>query len=232
MLSFSDTSHVRAREAHLVKRLPDARSRKVVLVSHCLLNENARYLGGAFHSGAVPEARRLLDTGVGIHQMPCPERCAWGGVLKSYMLIAYGLNDGPLRRARRPLYWAFRRWTILRYRLLARRVARDIADYRRAGIAVCGVIGVGASPSCGVQTTLDMRRSFDAAASCPLATISPEMVNGKVVRDCRVAGEGLFIAALERRLARRGIAVPFTEHDLIAEMADAEARIRTATMSP
>ena len=210
---------MRAREAHLVKRLPDARSREVVLVSHCLLNENARYLGGAFHSGpAVPEALELLKTGIGIHQMPCPERCAWGGVLKSYMLSAYGLDDSPLRRVRWPLYWAFRQWTKLRYRLLARRIARDIADYQRAGIAVRAVIGVGASPSCGVHTTLDMRRSFAAAASCPLATITPDMVNGRVVRDCRVAGEGLFIRALKRQLQRRNLHVPFAEHDLIAEM--------------
>jgi hypothetical protein len=99
-----------------------------------------------------------------------------------------------------------------------RRLARDIADYQRAAIAVRAVIGVGASPSCGGHTTLDMRRSFVAAASCPLATITPNMVNDKVVRDCRVAGEGLFIRALKRQLQRRNLHVPFAEYDLIAEM--------------
>jgi hypothetical protein len=35
-------------------------------VSHCLLNENTRYLGGAFHRGAVPEMIELLRSGVGV----------------------------------------------------------------------------------------------------------------------------------------------------------------------
>ena len=32
----------------LLERLDDERSKKVVFISHCLLNENVRYLGGAF----------------------------------------------------------------------------------------------------------------------------------------------------------------------------------------
>lgn len=32
------------------------------------------------------------------------------------------------------------------------------------------------------------------------------------------AGQGMFIAALRRDLYRRGIVVPFDEHDLIAEI--------------
>jgi hypothetical protein len=39
----------------------------VVFVSHCLLDENARYLGGAFHPGAVPEMIGLLRRGVGLY---------------------------------------------------------------------------------------------------------------------------------------------------------------------
>jgi uncharacterized protein YbbK (DUF523 family) len=208
-----------ARETLLAERLADARGREVVFVSHCLLNENVRYLGGAFHAGAVPEALGLLQTGAGIVQLPCPEQRAWGGVLKPRMLRAYGLRSSPLYPLARVALGLFVWHTRIRYRLLAGRVARDIEDYRAAGIRVAGVIGVGASPSCGVATTLDMHRSFEAMAACPLAAIDRARVNDQVVTGCRIAGEGLFIAALRRELARRSIDdVPFSEYDLIAEM--------------
>ncbi len=39
----------------LLERLKDERSKRVIFVSHCLLNENTRYLGGAFQRGGVDE---------------------------------------------------------------------------------------------------------------------------------------------------------------------------------
>lgn len=204
--------------ARVADRLPDARGREVVLVSHCLLNENARYLGGAFHRGAVPEMADALRSGVGIHQLPCPERVAWGGVRKPLMLAVYGLDARHLGRLRGPLLAVFTRWTRLRYRLLARRVARDVADYEAAGISVRAYVGVGASPSCGVATTLDLRAACAAAARCPLAELSTARVNRDVVRAARTSGRGLFVEALTGDLERRGVQVAMREYDLLAEM--------------
>lgn len=205
-------------EQQLYERLADARGREVVFVSHCLLNENARYLGGAFHRGAVPEMIEMLRSGVGVYQMPCPEQQAWGGVLKRRMLRAYGLRDSALYRFRGALFRLFVWHTRVRYRRVAARVAADIEDYSRAGVRVLGVVGVGGSPSCGVNTTLDLRRSFEAVAACPLAMIDRRTVNERAVVACRAAGEGLFIRALKRELKRRRVDVPFVEYDLIAEM--------------
>jgi hypothetical protein len=87
----------------LCERLADAPGKRVVFVSHRLLDENGRHLGGVFHSGAVPEAGDLIRSGVGICQMPRPERHAWGGIRKPMMLRAYDLRDTPLYRFRRPL---------------------------------------------------------------------------------------------------------------------------------
>ena len=70
----------RSRDRLLADRLRDERSRRVAFVSHCLLNENTRYLGGAFRAGAVAELiDELVEHGIGICQMPCPEQHAWGG---------------------------------------------------------------------------------------------------------------------------------------------------------
>jgi predicted secreted protein len=215
-------------EGTLYERLADARGRRVLFLSHCLLNENVRYLGGAFHSGAVPEAADLIGSGVGICQMPCPERLAWGGVRKPMMLRAYGLRETRLYRFRRSLLRLVLWYTRLRYRCLARQVVREIAQYREANVDVIGIVGVGASPSCGVTTTLDIPCSFQTLAGCPLAAIDRTLLNERAVAGCRVAGEGLFMTALRDRLGQRGLQVPALEYDLIAEMRGRAQRLDPA----
>ena len=203
----------------LFDQLRDARGRRVVLVSHCLLNENTRYAGGATCPGAVTEiVDELVAAGYGIHQLPCPERLAWGGVLKRHTLRLYHSKGGWLYRMRGGLLPAFVWWTRSVYRRLARRVARDVADYQRAGIEVAGFVGIGASPSCGVTTTLDLRASLDVVAACPAAALTREVVNERAVIACRRSGQGLFVTALDRELKRRNVIVPAFEHDLVAEL--------------
>ncbi|MGZ4276723.1 MAG: hypothetical protein ACXVFK_08425 [Solirubrobacteraceae bacterium] len=213
--------HPRAsfRERQVLDRLRDERSGRVMLVSHCLLNENTRYAGGAFRPGAVEEVvDELVRGGYGIHQLPCPEQRAWGGVLKRRVLRAYGVAGSPLGALRGPLLRVFVWWTRLVYARLARRVARDVADYRRAGMKVAGMVGVGASPSCGVHTTVDLRCSLEAMAACPVAQLTREVMNETAVLRCRRPGQGLFIDALDRRLRAQGTPVALLEHDLAAEM--------------
>lgn len=202
----------------LSERLKDERGKRVVFVSYCLLNENTRYLGGAFHSGAVPEIVELQRRGVGIHQMRCPERQAWGGTLKRLMIPAYGSKGTRLYRLRTPLLKLFVWYTRLVYWRLARVVVSDIEDYERSGVSVVAIVGVGASPSCGVTTTLDLRRSFEVIASCPLTELDRETINRTAIADCRIAGEGLFLRTLKRQLARKKASIPFAEYDLVAEM--------------
>jgi hypothetical protein len=139
-------------------------------------------------------------------------------VLKRHLLRAYNSKGTLLYRVRRPLLHAFTAYTRLVYARLARRVARDIADYERSGFQVIGIAGVGASPSCGVTTTLDLNRSFEVVAACPLAVMNRKLINERAVIGCRIAGEGLFVRALKRQLDQRGLTVPFFEHDLVLEM--------------
>lgn len=212
----------------LLDRLRDARGRRVIMVSHCLLNENTRYAGGATRPGAVVEiVDELMKSGYGIHQLPCPERLAWGGVLKRRSLLLYDSKGGPLYPLRGALFTAFVWWTRAVYRLLARRVAREVADYRRAGIGVDGIVGIGASPSCGVTTTLDLRESLEVVASCPAAALARDVMNDRAVLNCRRAGEGLFIKELDRELKRRRMILPAREHDLAAELRGEQQAVLT-----
>jgi predicted secreted protein len=207
------------RERLLLDRLRDQRGRRVVLVSHCLLNQNTRYAGGATRAGAVAElADELIGAGYGLHQLPCPERLAWGGVLKRHSLRLYDSKGGPLYPLRGMLLRAFVWWTRIVYWRLARQVVRDVIDYERSGVAVAGIVGIGASPSCGVTTTLDLRASLEVVAACPAAALTRDVMNERAVLGCRRPGEGLFIKALDRRLKHRGKKVPALEHDLAAEL--------------
>ncbi len=203
----------------LFDQLRDARGRRVVLVSHCLLNENTRYAGGATCVGVVPEiVEELVGAGYGIHQLACPERLAWGGVMKRHTLRLYHSKGGALYRMRGGLLQVFVWWTMLVYRRLARHVAREVVDYRRAGIEVAGFVGIGASPSCGVATTVDLRASLDVVAACPAAAMTRDVINERAVIGCRRPGRGLFVRALDRELERSNVTVPAFEHDLVAEL--------------
>ena len=209
-----------ATKLELMRRvLRDERSERVVFVSHCLLNQNVRYLGGATRPGACEEAvAALMSTRVGLVQMPCPEQHAWGGVCKRYTMPAYGADLTAHRRVRRPATRLFLIYTRLAYRRLARRVAGQIADYVRTGHAVESVVGIGGSPSCGVHTTLDLPAVLDDIARRDPAQLTRVDLNQHVIAGHTQPGAGLFIAALRRQLRRRRIEVPFQEHDLIAEI--------------
>lgn len=202
----------------LIERLRDARGRRVVFLSHCLLDENTRYLGGACRAGCVREVvDEYLDQGLGIVQMPCPEAIVWGGVLKRRMLRFYGARWGPIllpfalvhvRRA---------------YRRLARAIARQIEDYASSGCEVVAVVGIDGSPTCGVHRTIDIAGFVRDVSRVDPAQLTVAAHN-ELVRGHVVAGRGLFITALAAALRRR---VPLLAHDLIAELDGAPAATGT-----
>lgn len=76
------------------EQLKDNRSKKVIFVAHCILNQNTRYLGGAFSRGTVGTIiDELKSKGLGIVQMECPEQKAWGGVLKRSLIQIFDSKD-------------------------------------------------------------------------------------------------------------------------------------------
>lgn len=157
----------------------DGRSQKVAFLAHCLLNQNAISDGTAVRPAGFPEMLSyLLEHGVGIVQLPCPE------------LLCLGLDRGDPQGAERPVVVENTR--IRRAMAQAepsRRLARLVADtmaqlleYRRYGFQVVGILGANRSPCCGVDTT-----SQD---------------------DQEVPGMGVFLEALSRRLEEVGWKIP------------------------
>lgn len=198
-------------------RLRDERSGRVIFLSHCLLNDNARYLGGVPRCGPVPEiVRACTDRGIGIVQLPCPEARAWGGVLKRRLLAFFGARGTLRYRAGMvflPLMLAYTRAV---YRRLARSVAREIADHVEAGVEVLGVVGLDPSPSCGVHRTVHVRGSVERLGALRADATSADV--NAVIAATAMAGEGLFVTCLRRRLERLGLRIPFGAHDLLRDL--------------
>lgn len=134
------TADPRGSNAQSSMDFKDGRSMKVVLVAHCVLNQNARLARCAERPAAVTELiDGLMDREVGIVQMPCPELIAIG-LDREGVPIRHELD---LPRCRADL------------RRMAGELVRQIVRYRGCGVRVLGVLGKNGSPACGVERTHD-----------------------------------------------------------------------------
>lgn len=122
----------------------DQRSKKVILVLHCLLNQNARIDGCGYFPGAMGEAARaVVDSGIGVLQMPCPELHGLGldrsGSIRDGKQIGIreALLEGPGEKV---------------CRALVQHVMEAVGEYRKHGFQIVGVIGNDGSPACGINS--------------------------------------------------------------------------------
>lgn len=202
----------------VMEKLKDERSKKVIFVAHCMLNENTRWLGGAYRSGCIDEiVDQIQDQGIGIVQMKCPEQQAMGGVVKTWEWRMLGAKDTLLYRLKGAVLPIFI-WNMKRiYRKIAKEVVRDIEDYAEHGFEVVGIVGSAGSPSCGVNKIMDIKRLIEFLANTDIEQLDRENWNDAVKeRYCK--GKGFFIKALEEELQKKNLTVKIFEQDCIAEM--------------
>ena len=110
--------------------------RKVALIAHCLLNQNAKVCEGARYRGVVsPVVEALRSRGYLLLQLPCPE-LAFAGARRWWAV--YEQYDTPAYRAH--------------CRRLAQGIAPLIEQHLRHGAEVI-LIGLDGSPSTGVRFT-------------------------------------------------------------------------------
>ena len=136
----------------------DARSKRVIFVAHCLLNQNSISDGTADYPGANEEILQiLLKAKVGIVQMPCPELCCLGldrgNVLGAESPVV--VENTRIRKAmQEPSVSA-------QLSVLTELVMRQIFEYHKHGFEVIGIVGINRSPCCGVNTTSDDNRELE-----------------------------------------------------------------------
>ena len=179
----------------------DARSGKLIFVSHCILNQSAKVRGIAVFPGSVrPVVDLLLDHGVAIFQMPCPEMTylgamRWGQVRDQY--------DSPM----------FRRHC----QNLAGGVLEQALEYRRSGYQVLGFIMVDGSPVCGLKKT-------------PQPALEGQIWGGMpryIPAQHFVCGQGVFCEILQAEAARQALAdVPFVSTPEVPDAGSFEDALR------
>ena len=183
---------------------PRPTPRRVALVAHCLLNQNAKVEGGAKRPAMwEPVIDLLRERGYAIRQMPCPE-LAFGG-------------------ARR--FWAVReQFDTPLYRRHCRRLAKIVAaviEQHAAAADDVVLIGIDSSPTMGVDFT----------PSAPHWAGQPDIGEDD---STLVRGDGIFVAELAAELRARGLPMPratgirhwFADYDPDEERRRLEALLR------
>lgn len=111
------------------------RSKKVVLVSHCILNQNTVVYPLARAKGAYADIiMELMKNDIGIHQLPCPE----------YRYL--GLRREPMTKEQ---------YDTSGFREMNNYIAKDavkiVKEYMNNEYEVLGIIGINESPTCSIN---------------------------------------------------------------------------------
>ena len=166
------------------------RGKKIVLVSHCILNQNSvvKPYGKKFEDfkGLLV---RLIKENIGIIQLPCPEISIYG--LKRWGHVKDQFETPHFRK---------------KSKLMLENTLDNIIDYRNNGYDLLGVIGIKGSPSCGVNTTC--RGNWDGSISC-------QNIEGKLKSLREVYEAGVFMEILKESLIEIGIHIDFYD-DFVA----------------
>lgn len=157
----------------------DARAGKIIFVSHCTLNQNAKVRGIAKFPAAIkPLVDLLLGNDIAIFQMRCPEMeyfgsMRWGQVKPQYATPMFRKHC----------------------RELANEVLDQVEDYRRGGYDVLGFVMMDGSPVCGLNRT-------------PVPAVKDQKWGGMVWYTPRQRFDpdrGVFCEELQAEAEKRGI---------------------------
>ena len=159
----------------------DGRSKKVVFIAHCLLNQNAISDGTAVCPAAYKGLIELfLNEDVGIIQLPCPELCCLGIDRGN----VNGAEDDVVVENTRIRKEMQSKDTNIKLQRLVDYVMLQIFEYHKYGFKIVGIIGANRSPNCGVDSTSDC--------------------------NAEIEGKGVFMVELSKRIKDAGLSIPMT----------------------
>lgn len=165
------------------------RNKKILIISHCILNVNSKVYKLANYQGSLQELIiPLMQKGYGFIQLPCPEMLShgikrWGQVREQY--------DTPYFRKH--------------MKKILQPILDQILDYHKNGYELSGCIGVDGSPTCGVYKTCSAK-NWEGEIS----TInSMDALNSLMNSLEEVSGTGLFMEEFQEALKEHDIHFPF-----------------------
>ncbi|WP_353094898.1 CD3072 family TudS-related putative desulfidase [Tissierella praeacuta] len=173
------------------------RNKKIVLVSHCIINSNSKVEGLSQYSGIFKEFIDIItEKGIGMIQLPCPE------------MIVYGIRRwGHVKEQFDTLFYREQ------CREMLKPIIQQTKSYIDAGYEIIGIVGIDGSPSCGVDYTCSGDFRGEISNNDELENILGTLKE--------VKGSGVFIEELKGYLDELGIELPFTainENDVYSSM--------------
>lgn len=165
------------------------RNKKIILVSHCILNSNSKVEGLSQYEGMLKEAIDMIyEKGVGIIQLPCPEMIIygikrWGHVKEQFDTLFYRENC----------------------REMLKPIIGQLKSYVDTGYEIVGVLGIDGSPSCGVNFTCSGDWEGDPS--------SKDDIDHKIKDLKEISGTGVFMEEFQKYLKEYNLEIPFTAID-------------------
>lgn len=165
-------------------KVKDNRNGRIIFISHCVLNQNAKVHGIAqFPAIVEPVVQILIENKVAMYQMPCPEMLYFGAMRWGQVQDQY---DSPMFRKH--------------CNRLADDVIGQVEEYQRSGYQVLGFIMVDGSPVCGLDKV-------------PLPAVADQTWGGMVwytPEQVCAGGKGVFCKILQEKASLKGFDnIPF-----------------------
>ena len=163
----------------------DLRKKKIIILSHCLLNTNSKVAGFSPQiAGEQNLVSLILSKGYGIMQLPCPENRVYGS--KRWGQSREQFDTPHFRKECQKM--------LLPY-------IDEILDYQKNGYEVAGIISVYGSPSCGYKASFS---SNAYGGELDMSIVQFQIASGRLSDS-----SGIFIEEFETLLKASNLTIPF-----------------------
>ncbi|MGL5314788.1 MAG: CD3072 family TudS-related putative desulfidase [Peptostreptococcaceae bacterium] len=165
------------------------RTKNIVAVCHCVINCNSKVEGLSEYEGALGFTKKLIDGGLGIIQLPCPE------------MLLYGIKRwGHAKEQFDNMFYRSQCRSMLMPYIM------QFDGYIKSGYNIKGLIAIDGSPSCGYTKTCSSPIWYGELSGCPNL--------GKKIDDIKcVDGMGIFMEVLVTMLEEHNINIPIIPLD-------------------
>ncbi|APH18907.1 CD3072 family TudS-related putative desulfidase [Clostridium botulinum] len=161
------------------------RSKKIVLISHCILNVNSKVEGLAqYENNSLELVKYLIENKFGIIQLPCPEAGFYG--MRRWGHVKEQFDTPYYREYSQKIFY---------------HILQQVEDYINNGYEIKCIIGIDGSPSCGVSLT------------CSSKEWKGDFINKdetlKKIDDIKYCNEkGIFMEEIDNILKEKDINIP------------------------
>lgn len=165
------------------------RSKKIAIVSHCIINQNS-VVKGEYKDMNIffPFIKKLFENNIGILQLPCPETECYG--LRRWGHVKEQFDNCGYRQYIEKTVNSF---------------LEIIKEYVNNGYEIVGIYGIAGSPSCGVNLTCSANWEGE---------ISSYKDKEDIVSRVKMINEsGIFMEMFKSILDKNKINIPFYDID-------------------